>query len=275
MPFPMNNSTAPTVTYTWRDTAALGTAAGQGAGIPLDIEVGAPLFLDPGPQGSVAPAGQVPSFGLPLLMEYRCYPSDSGVGLNAFDISLAINSSVRPNFRAFSTGGLNTSGTLITKNPDLQLAPSGGFNPGSSPPGKRTRFTEDNSFYIGQLDIVIRVSRVHTVWVDTLLSSPIYSTPILNPSTGGQPEGTQVILEYRGATSFSPDAEDPFDAQRLDAYGDLEVGQVQFLNGVDTWLSDIRNASGARYYQTRISFINNIQTGLNAELSAIGIAFEE
>ena len=29
------------------------------------------------------------------------------------------------------------------------------------------------------------------------------------------------------------------------------------------------------FHQTRISFINNIETGLNAELSAIGIAFEE
>jgi len=275
MPFPMNRAGLPTKTYTWRDTAALNKGAGQGAGVPLDIEVGAPLFLDNGPAGDVAPSSQVPSFGLPLLMEFRCFPSDSGVGLNAFDISLAINSSVRPNFRAYSTGGINSVGTVITKNPSLQLNATGGFNPGSTPPGRKTKFSEDNSFYVGQLDIVIRVSRVHTIWIDTQFSAPTYFTPILNPGGLDQPDGTQIILEYRAADSFSADADNPFDAQRLDPYGDLTVGNVSFFNGDSEWFSDIRDASGARYYQTRISFINNISTGLNAELSAIGFAFEE
>ena len=83
----------------------------------------------------------MPTAGLPLLMEYRCYPSDSGIGLNPLDISLAINSSAVPNFRAFSTGGVNTQSNPVKVNPDTNMAPLGGYNPTSSPPGKVARWT--------------------------------------------------------------------------------------------------------------------------------------
>jgi hypothetical protein len=276
MPYPLNRNTNTLEAYTWRDTAALSVAGPGSAGIPMDIEVGLPLLLENGPPGVIAEAGLVPTYGLPLLMEYRCFPSDSGIGLNAFDISLAVNSSSRPNFRSFSTGGLNTIGNAISKNPNLELVPSGGYNPGSTPPGKLTKLTADNSFYIGQLDIVIRVSRVHTIWLDSLFSGPNYFTPIIEPGTDQQPAGTQVQIDYRGALSFDAAAgDDPFDGSALDPYGDLALGAVVFLNGETGWTNDIRNVSGARYVQVRFSFINNIETGLNAELSAIGIAYEQ
>ena len=41
----------------------------------------------------VYPTGEVQTCGLPLLMEFRCYPSDTGLGLNPLAVALAINSS--------------------------------------------------------------------------------------------------------------------------------------------------------------------------------------
>ena len=272
MPFPLNIGAEELVTYTWRDTAALGRAGPGNAGVPMGIEVGVPLNLED-MAGVVAPPGQVPTFGLPLLMEYRCYPSSSGVGLNAFDISLAINSSPRPSFRSFSTGGTNAQNQSITKNPDLELSPTGGFNPSNG--GKQTARADDNAFYVGQLDIVIRVSRAHTIWLDSQLNAPEYLTPVVEPGASQQPNGTEVILDYRGATEFSV-LVDPFDAGTLDPYGNVPTpipNPVTFLNGKDDWCSDLRELSGAQFVQVRISFLNNIETGLNPELSAIGIPF--
>jgi hypothetical protein len=211
-------------------------------------------------------------------MEFRCFPSDSGVGLNSFDISLAINSSALPNFRAFSTGGLNTGQTQIIKDPDLEVFPTGGFNPTSTPPGAPTARAVDNTFYIGQLDVVIRVSRVHSIWFNTQTTTPSFVAPISEPKPEAQPSGTSVQLEFRGATGFSgtDPADAPFGSEFLDAYGELgDQGTVQFLNGVQTWTSDVTQVSGARYVQLRASFFNNIETNLNPELSGFGLAWEE
>ncbi|MCI0635760.1 MAG: Ig-like domain-containing protein [Actinobacteria bacterium] len=289
MPFPLNRGPGEPVTYTWRDTAVLSKAGPNAQGIPLDIESGAPLNIEPaGTFGSVAAAGLVPSFGLPLLMEYRCFTGDDALGQNALDISLAINSSPLPAFRAYSSGGLNTSNQAVVKNPDLELVPSGGFNPGSSPPGKRTANDNDNSFYIGQLDVVVRISRVHTVWIDTLMTAPDYSDPIILPNAGDQPAGTEIVIEYRGATGFSDELAATtamFDAGRINPYGDpfkiegtspaltLPLETVDYLNG-PVWKPDIDSIDGAKFFQMRFTFFNNIGSGLNAELSAVGVAYE-
>ena len=53
-PYPLNLGAGPLSTFTWRDTAALGLGAPAGRGIPLDIEVGAPLNLEPSPPGAIA-----------------------------------------------------------------------------------------------------------------------------------------------------------------------------------------------------------------------------
>jgi len=275
LPFPLNRSGAADVaTYTWRNTAVLAQGGPAGDGVPLTIEVNPPLSVDPGPTGSVAPVNQVPTFGLPLLMEYRTFPSDSGIGMNAFDISLAINSSARPNFRSFSTGGMNDQGQIVKKNPDLEFVPSGGFNPGSNPPGKVTQFTADNAFYVGQLDMVVRVSRVHTIWIDAVIEMPDYLSPVVEPPFDAQPSGTNLVIEFRGATSiygFTNDA--PFDAAQLDPYGESDAS-VEFLNSNSTWTSDINDIDGARFLQMRFSFFNNIDSGLSPTLSAVGVAFE-
>ncbi len=41
------------------------------------------------------------------------------------------------------------------------------------------------------------------------------------------------------------------------------------------WTNDVSGIDGARYFQIRISFVNNISTGRHPELSSVGIAFEE
>jgi hypothetical protein len=250
----------------------LAKAGPNNAGIPMDIEAGPPLFLE-NQAGTLAGPGSVPSFGLPLLMEFRCYPSNVGLGLNALDVSLAINSSALPAFRVFSSGGINTAGNPEVVNPDAELSPHGGLNPLSTPPGQHTRSAE-NVFYIGQLDVVTRLSRAHIVWLDTGVVSPEYLSPITSPSPADLPAGTQVALEYRGAVGFSPDAlTAPFDASRIDPYGDIRTGTVSFLNGLGTWTDDIHAVDGARYLQVRLTFVNDIASGARPELSSLGISF--
>ena len=46
----------------------------------------------------VVTLGLAAVIALPLLMEYRCFPDPTALGLNAFDVNLAINTSTRPSF---------------------------------------------------------------------------------------------------------------------------------------------------------------------------------
>ena len=282
MPYPLNRlGSGPLTTYTWRDTRGTRTGGPSGAGVPLDIEGGPPLNLVSGADvGKLWGVNSVPTVGLPLLMEYRCYPSASGIGLNPLDISLAINSSRVPNFRCFSTGGVDTSQRPRNIFPDNEPAPTGGFNPTSNPPGKRTRFNADNSFYIGQLDVVTKVSRAHTVWIDALYASPKYLDPVMIPAPSDHPPGTQVLLDFRGATGFSaPVGDTAFDSGFINTYGDVvntakppKALDITYLPN-NRWQSSISRIDGARYFQMRITFVNDVDAGLNAELSAIGVAF--
>jgi hypothetical protein len=272
LPYPLNEVGAPFTSYTWRDTAVLAKAGPNNQGVPMDIETGPPLFLEP-QAGTLAPAGSVPSIGLPLLIEYRCYPSNTGLGLNALDVSLAINSSALPAFRAYSSGGINSQGVPVVVNPDTSLVPTGGFDPTSVPPGQPTDLTAEDVFYIGQLETVTRISRVHTIWLDTGDADPQYLSPLVAPAPGEQPVGTGVLLEYRGAVGFSAFPA-PFDATKIDAYGELAGSTADFLGGIATWTNDIGAMDGARYLQVRLTFVSNVATGESPELSALGISFQ-
>jgi len=275
LPYPLNRGLADEdkVTYTWRDTANLSLAANAGLGIPTGREV--QLGLDPGPTGRVAKPGEVPTIGLPLLIEIRTFPSTDAIGLNALDISIANNNSIRPFFRNFSSGGFDTMGQPSTKNPDAESSPSGGFNPTSSPPGATTP-AADPVVYIGQLDYVTRISRVHTVWIDTKVTSPDYFDPIIEPVATSRPVGTDLAVDFRGAFGFDVLAGvEPFDATMLTSYGDPRAGvsTVDFVTGSNTWFNDVDSVDGARFLQMRFSFTSNIATKLRPELSAIGVAF--
>jgi hypothetical protein len=271
MPFPWNRTGAPLTTYTWRDTTIRAKGGFNSPGVPLDIECGGPLGLDEG-QGEVGGNGEVPSIGLPLLWEIRCFPSSAGLGLNSFDILLPILGFNLPNFRAFSTGGIDQTGAQVLIDPDLELAPRGGYNPRSVPPGMPTPLSADNSFYIGAIDTVVRVSRAVTIWIDTGNFAPRFVEPAIEPKL--QIDGTSLLVEYRGAVSFTGAGNAPFDAGSLDPYGDFETGTAEY-HGDGSWSDDIHDVSGARFLQLRFSFFNNIQGGLSPELDAIGIAFED
>ena len=291
MPYPLNRDPDPgdDIFWTWRDTAVRAVGASNGAGIDPTIlqQVGLADSI-----GDIAGPGNVPSFGLPILMEFKCYPDNSALGLNPFDISIAINSSAKPTFRIFSTGGFNTSGAAVVKNPDGENKPDGGFNPGSNPPGKTTP-PDDPVFYMGQLDIVHRVSRVYTMFLNADNDpNPNYLEPVMEPELDAQPTGTDIILAFRGASlvGSSVDGSPASNADDLDAYGDQadnngsglpgdpneKNSDVTFFpSGDDTWKGDIDDVDGAAFFQVRMTFINNVASGLSAELSALGFSFEK
>ncbi len=267
MPFPWNRTGAPLTSFTWRDTSVVARAGPASGGIPLDIETNPPLT------GSIAPENEVPTIGLPLLWEIRCHPSASGLGFNSFDLLLPVPGFPTPNFRAFSTGGFDQFGNVARVEPDRELVPNGGFNPSSFPPGRPTLFSADNSFYVGAIDTVVRVSRAVTIWIDTGSVAPRFGEPVLEPSR--QIGASVVVAEFRGADGFSAEAGGaPFDALRLDPYGDFRPGTV-IWHGAGTWSDDVRALEGARYIQVRLSFFNDVANGFSPVLDSLGIAFEE
>lgn len=275
MPWPMNRGLAPQdkAYYTWRDTAlqAKGGPLGPGAELLIVIRV-----LGLGTMNGVPyPVNNVPTVGLPLLMEFRCFPDSSALGLNAFDISLANLNSAQPNFRAFSTGGV-ANGTIVTKDPDLQSQANGGFNPTSTPPGAAT-LPADNSFYIGQANLVTRISRVHSIWFDTN-AVPQFATPIVEPRPENQPPGTQIVLAYRGSNTITPGATAPVlnNADRLDPYGEPLLaadGAITFPAGDNRWKTSIDQVSTFRFFQVRVTFVANVETNQAPELSALGFPY--
>lgn len=273
MPWPMNRAGGEFVSFTWRDTAVLARGGDFGAGVPLDSEVGFPLNLE-NTIGSFAGPGEVPTVGLPLLMEFRCFPSETAIGLNPLAINLATAFSAAPNHRAYSTGGFNSQGQRVNKNPDLELSPSGGFNPNSRPPGRPTARNADNALYLGQLDFVIRVSRVHTIWIDTNSTTTRFAEPVLEPGDEARPPGTRIQVDFRGAERFDDAGDRPFNSRGLTPYGDPVTGSTVFHRGDPTWKRTIGELDGARFLQMRFSFVNNITAGFVAELSAVGVAYE-
>jgi len=272
MPYPLNRGQSPIQTYTFRDTTieTLGADGDQNQpGAPLQVEsdVGVP---DSTPTYD---ALEVPSFGLPLLIELKCFEASRGLGLNLFDVSIANALATTPNFRSYSAGGIDTTGGRQIVLPDSEDIPQGGYNANSTPPGRRTTTTADSVFYLGQLDTVVRVSRVHSVWLDSgSLVSPTWQTPIVEPANSAQPLGTQVQLDFRSATGFSAAGNQPFNGAALDAFGDTNSNAPQPQNLTD-WSSSVTIGNGQRYLQLRMTFVNNIVTSTSPELNVLSLPF--
>lgn len=280
IPFPANQDVPVDefIYYTWRDTSLLAVGGNNGAGAILDIEDSI-LFGGGGSVKTYLP-NAVPSVGLPLLMEFRCYVDTGALGLNAFDISLAVNSSARPNFRAFSTGGYNSNSDPVFKDPDLEDAADGGYNPGSNPPGAATPGV-DNSFYVGQVDLVTRVSRSHSIWFDTELTNPNYQDPVVEPAPEDLPSGTSVVINYRGATITSVGGGDTdtvlTNPANIDLYGEQDggAGTINFLDGDSSWKESIAEINSAQFFQIRMTFISNAATDQTPWLSTLAFAYGE
>jgi hypothetical protein len=232
--------------FTWRDTR-LRRRTGISNGGLESLAYTQALGL-PDPENRYYRAGSIQTIGLPLLMEFRNSPDLSASGQNAWNLNLVVNSSSRPYFRAFSTGGVNASGNQIFIDPANETMANGGFSPGSDPPGEET-FGRDNSFHLGALDYVSRISLAHSIWFESEITgegptftSRTYSEPTVEPSPDAQPLGTSVDFTFRGATSLVYAEEAPggvrdnysgpgtditgaipdyqYDAFTLDMYGD-------------------------------------------------------
>jgi hypothetical protein len=277
-PYPLNRTlpVSAHAFYTWRDTAltALGGASQGAPGAELEIVM---LATGVGTPGTPYPAGAVPTVGLPLLMEFRCYPDDAAHGLNGLDFNIAINSSSLPAFRVFSSGGTNSSGTPIHKDPDNEQVATGGFNPNSNPPGQNTPGFDD-VVYIGQMDLIVRVSRARSIFFDASNGGGgvTFADPVIEPPPGQQPLGTQLMIAYRGATLVDGDA--LLDATKLDVYGGLlppatGTGGVTYLNNDSTWKNTLSAINGSKFLQVRVSFISNAETLLTPTLSSLGFAY--
>jgi hypothetical protein len=272
IPFPLNRGLGTDVTYTWRDTSILTLGADGDStqpGYPLDAERGTPNLPNP---GSIATDREVPSYGLPLLIEIKCFPSDRGLGLNRFDVNFGTQTGLPaaiPGFRAYSAGG-RSGGVDQVILPDSQAVPVGNINPGGN------LASSDAIFYLGQIDTVIRVSRVHSVWLDSgLPGASQWRTPVFDPPT--LPSGTSILVEFRSASGFSGGTpnRDPFDASRMDPYGnqtsDMDSQPQSLTEG---WSNLIAVGNGQRYLQLRLTFVNNISTGVAPELSALALPYE-
>lgn len=306
MPYPLNDGQDPSKYeyFTWRDTAATAVGGADSGGLEPGILVyglqgnptpAAPPYCggaDP-LHGLIAAPGDVPTVGLPLLMEFKCF-DPTALGLNGLDCSFAVNplagiANTPPNFRVYSSGGTGIGSTIVEKNPDLEVAPDGGFNEnpmfgtvGAPIPGR------DDVFYMGQASFVWRVSRVHTSWFDTTNADPNYSDPVLLPDPSEQPAGTSVVLAFRGGNSATGTS--GTNANCLDPYGDIPGAAAscfssatplfgtpssknQGVAGISPWRATIHEIDNSQVFQVRITFIANTSTLLAPELSALAIAF--
>ena len=289
-PFPVNRGIPQDqfIYWTWRDTAK--TSVGAPSGVGADPRRLATVSPPNTTNVSFYPVNKVPTIGLPMLTEFRTYPDALAIGQNGFRVAIAINSSARPYFRVFSTGGVNpTTGKVTTVQPDTNANATGGINPNNG----AVTFWGDNTFYYGQADFLVRLSRIHTIWFDTLAAGTTYTDPYLEPTVDNLPTGTQLIVAYRGASGFSPTPgvnQFPFaDARAFDPYGNLYTSaqntalnqatifatSPQFFPSISDaqWRSSATSVNGARYLQLRITFLSNPISGLSPELSALGIAF--
>jgi hypothetical protein len=290
MPYPLNGSipVSDYVYYTWRDTAVLNVGAVgpafTGTELPIVVAV-----VGGGTAG--CPWTNVlgtPTVGLPLLMEFRCFPDSGALGLNKLDVNFAVVASARPNFRAFSTGGINSSGQTVIRNPDLEDSAHGGFNPGSVPPGLATQGI-DNCLYLGEADLVLRVSRMHSIWFDSTFNTPTYLPPVIEPRSSEQPLGTSIDFAYRGATTMSPAGSNiASDANFIDFYGNAlycpsgagcptqpctNNGVPGFYQGNTNWRGDNTDNFHPKHFQVRVTFVSNTDTGLSPTLSSLAFAY--
>jgi hypothetical protein len=272
--------------FTFRDTRVLAVGGPLSPGVPPARLFQLQGVMVPFPYNYIRE--RIPTIGLPLLMEFNCYPDNTVVGLNGFQVAQALATAPQPFFRVFSTGGVDTSNTVRRVDPDSDTVATGGFSPGlggaATPP-------EDNTLYYGQADFVVLVSVVHTAWFDSQLKGTVRWEPaVIEPDPSALPTGTEVSVAFRGALQINDDemvtgngTQNAFDASMLDPYGDAHKVWMglnvmgagffpEFLGGTPNWTSDLSDLDGAPLIQARITFVSNPISLLTARIDALGIA---
>ncbi len=272
-------------TYTWRDNSfsedLTGGPDSSGAyGIPVKV-TGQPAHYE---------AGKWPSVVAPLMMRFRCYPRGDFVGWNGFQVQIMVPSSNVPAFRVFSFGGNGSE--LVT--PDI---PESGTKPtGGTATGGGTQKGYGPELYWGQVDFVVKVSRVFTHWfafggvfddVGSIVQEPVI-----------QPENTTISVEWRGVEIIDTSACIPGtdltplnDANQVDGYGEFICSNISRDRLVDPpevsdccatmsdpspWTKNTASLAAAakwEYFQLRISFVSNIEKDLEPELDAYGFSW--
>ncbi|WP_145203689.1 hypothetical protein [Planctomycetes bacterium Poly30] len=309
VPFPMNRvANEPKRTYTWRDSSLRERAGPQNAGVEpwsLFVATGLPI-----PPSAYFRTGEVRTIGLPLLLDFATFADFAANGQNGWDINLAVNSSSRPYFRAFSAGGVDTSGNSVVVDPSMETSANGGFSPFSNPPGAPT-FGRDNAYMLGAADFVVRKSLAHTVWIDagSVSLNRQFVQPIAS-GVAGQSPGVSVTVDVRGASEIAYSnsgliddndgdengiADMLEDASQIDLYGDYYNERDQSVlthwerdenPGItfrslsttiesDEWRGNVNSIEGARYVQLRLTLESDIETGAVPAVGALGIAWTE
>jgi len=280
VPFPLDplglGGTTVSDTFTWRDTSVPGTAAPLGVGIPLSIEADLGLAgsspIPPGPPltgGGIAMDGNVPVWGLPLLVDLWCFTSSSAIGLNRPNVAAIVSRGAAPAtgiaYTAFSAGYLDAAGTNEIE-PNLESFPRGNPGIGGAP--------QIDALPFGAIQTAPRWSRIISVWLDAGAASS-WQLPLMDADL---PPGTDIVLEARGAESFFNPASQTAsrDASTFDPHGNFWDGQlgVNFF-GDGSWKSDLSELNGAQYLQLRLSFMNNIATRVSPTITSLGLPFTQ
>jgi hypothetical protein len=273
-------------TYTWRDNSFAedlngGPNSSKAYGVPVRVTQQDPIFL----------AGKWPSIVAPLLMRFRCYPRGDFVGYNGFQVQIMVPSSNVPTFRIFSYGG--NGGDLVTPDvPESGTKPTGGVSTGG---GTQKGFGPE--LYWGQVDFVVRVSRVFTHWFAFGGVLDSVGTQVIEPVS--QPDGTEVRIDWRGAELIDvsgciagEDGTPLNDAtSQLDDYGEFRGSPISMDRLVDPplvtdfcatisepsdWTADAAALAAElkwEFVQLRITFVSNTKKDLEPELDAFGYAW--
>jgi hypothetical protein len=274
--------------YTWRDTAnlALGQpnlGGGTGEGVPLGNEKLIDTTLVPW-----YPLAEVPTVGLPLLMDFRGY-ANAAVhatnlvgGYHPLHNPLLPPQEIPPFFTAITYGGIDPNNPTIPVivDPDQVLTAVGGV-----PVSTVGLLPRNQHVMFGQGDFVIKVNRVHTRWFECapgVAGQPFaFASPVIEPKISDLPPGTQVRLHFRGATGITTGgaAPKPWErAENLDFYGDsspvaTDTFTVVYTNQDPTWKEDMTQINGSQFFQCRITMISNIESGATPNLSSLGFSF--
>ena len=266
-------------TYTWRDTTIPPTVVGgqpQSVGSPpLQYSIVSGI-------GTIWAPEQVPSIGLPLLARFRCYPRGEFLGTNQFQTTQMVFTSQLPAFRIFSAGGRDASGIWQQVIPDNAASggtePSGGFNIQSGQPTGAF----DTLVYWAEADFVVRVSRVFTHWFD--MSSPLAADGtdgvILEPDNAIQNVGTSVVVEFRGAVQVDHNGDPLLNPGPLtdssaffDNFGEYTIPGVSTPSEWTTDFAELENQN-YRFFQVRMTFVSNVDGGLQAFMDGLGVAWK-